>query len=96
MPLLDRLSPEAQAIGAVNTIVRTKGAGLLGENTDWLGIARPLAAALGGGIEVGMAAAHSPHTVSGAALVLGAGGTARAAIYAARRLGLSPVMIWNR
>ena len=33
LPLLDELSPQAQAIGAVNTVVRTKN-GWKGHNTD--------------------------------------------------------------
>jgi pentafunctional AROM polypeptide len=37
IPLLDSVSPAAQAIGAVNTVVKIEGK-LYGDNTDWLGI----------------------------------------------------------
>lgn len=37
MPFLDDISPEARAIGAVNTIVRDKGGRLHGYNTDYFG-----------------------------------------------------------
>lgn len=63
---LDRLSPAAAAIGAVNTI--SAGEGLLtGDNTDAEGFRRDLARTL----------APTP----GAALILGAGGSARAIAY---------------
>ena len=41
VPFLDELSPEAQAIGAVNTIVNANGR-LTGHNTDIAGFAAPL------------------------------------------------------
>lgn len=71
-PLMDELSPQAQAVGAVNTIVcrRTDGeVSLFGDNTDVAGFLealRPYAEGL-----------------QGAALLLfGAGGAARAVAYA--------------
>ncbi len=42
MPYLDEISPEAQRIGAVNTITRTKEGKLRGDNTDYYGLARML------------------------------------------------------
>ncbi|KAJ7768294.1 Shikimate dehydrogenase [Mycena metata] len=87
IPLLDKLSPAAEAIGAVNTIipVRTDGTNriLYGENTDWLGIRHSILSRVPSG---------SIH----AALVIGAGGTARAAIYALQSLGAAKVYIYNR
>ncbi len=71
MPLLDRLSPAARAIGAANTLV-LRGGELLGENTDAPGFLVDLHTRLG---------AHLPRG-SGRALVLGAGGSARAVVYA--------------
>src|SRR5699024_9096309 len=41
LALLDELSPEAQLIGAVNTIVNDQGK-LIGHNTDGLGFMRSL------------------------------------------------------
>ncbi|KAJ6447913.1 EPSP synthase-domain-containing protein, partial [Mycena vitilis] len=87
IPLLDKLSPAAEAIGAVNTIipVRTDGTNriLYGDNTDWLGIRRCVQSRVHAG---------SIH----AALVIGAGGTARAAIYALHSLGAKTIYLFNR
>lgn len=90
MPHLDELSDAAERIGAVNTvIVDTSGDGRTlrrGDNTDWIGIYNPLKARLGG---------DASSIKGGAALILGAGGTARAAAYAATQLGLERVY-YNR
>jgi pentafunctional AROM polypeptide len=105
--LCDWVSEEARGIGAVNTVVRGEG-GLRGDNTDWLGIERPLDAVMQGG-----ETAHNTHDSSNSnnnthtptdrvsrgssvMLVLGAGGTARAAVLAARKLGLAGVVVANR
>jgi shikimate 5-dehydrogenase len=92
IPSLDRLGGEAAAIGAVNTVVRTSAGELVGENTDYLGILYPVKAAL-----QRRRSRQEPvdREKMGIALVVGAGGTARAAAFAARELGLG-VFIWNR
>ena len=86
MQLLDEVAPDAQVIGAVNTIVpRAREDGtvaLVGENTDWRAIEA-------------LARRHlhdAPHT----ALVIGAGGSARAALYAMHKLGASRILLFNR
>nr|GAT58910.1 predicted protein [Mycena chlorophos] len=85
IPLLDKLSPAAEAIGAVNTIipVRTDKNNriLYGDNTDWLGMRQAIQSRVG--------------TIH-AALVIGAGGTARAAIYALHSLGAKKIYLFNR
>jgi shikimate dehydrogenase len=68
--LVDHREPAADAIGAVNT-VWYEGDALVGGNTDWLGIVLSLDA-----IHPGWDA--SP----GKVVVLGAGGSARASVYA--------------
>jgi shikimate dehydrogenase len=78
--LLDDLTPAARAIGAVNTIVQRNGK-LSGDNTDAPGL---LAA---------LADADAPK--GGLSVVLGAGGAARAAVYALRGAG-HEVLIVNR
>jgi len=89
IPLLDKLSPAAEALGAVNTIipVSTTPDGssriLYGDNTDWIGIRESVQSRLSSG-------------VIEAALVIGAGGTARAAIYALHVLGAQRIYIFNR
>ncbi|MBN2139992.1 MAG: shikimate dehydrogenase [Desulfovibrionaceae bacterium] len=80
MALLDGLGPRAEAVGAVNTIFWRRDE-LLGENTDVLGIAGPLR---GLGLKVGTA------------LVLGAGGAARAAVAGLRELGAKRILVANR
>jgi shikimate dehydrogenase len=68
LPYLDRTTADAQAIGAVNTI-QVEGEVLLGDNTDGAGFLADLRA---GGFE----------PAGQRALVLGAGGGARAVVYA--------------
>ncbi len=79
--LCDRLSPAAQALGAVNTIVLGPSE-TFGANTDGAGGVGALEAALGD--------ARGKRV-----LVLGAGPTARAVVYALAHAGVI-VTVWNR
>jgi len=79
IPLLDELTPSAKAIGAVNTVKRTRN-GYLGFNTDIEGVVKPLLRVRGGG------------SIKRAA-VLGAGGAARAFVGAMNRLGCRHVYV---
>ena len=72
LPLLDELTLAAGAIGAVNTIIN-RGGRLIGDNTDAPGFLAALQVAGDSG--------------QGAAVVLGAGGAARAAVWALRSHG---------
>src|SRR5690606_33956774 len=81
VPLLDELRPTARRLGAVNTIVR-EGDRLVGENTDLAGFARALDA-------LGVFGAGTT------AVVLGAGGAARAVVAALRDRGAT-VLVANR
>lgn len=83
MRFMGGLSPAARSIGAVNTIV-PQGNNLYGENTDWRGMCNVLVRHRG------------PKPLSGSGLVVGAGGTARAAVYALHYLGLTPIYLVNR
>ena len=67
LPFLDALSEEAQAAGAVNTIVRG-GDRLTGHNTDVEGFLAPLRP-------------YAPRLAGAQMVLLGAGGAARAAAY---------------
>jgi shikimate dehydrogenase len=80
LALADLASDEARAIGAANTLTLRAGE-LVAENTDWLGVTRTLE-------PFGPWAGKS-------ATVLGAGGAARAVVYALGRLGLE-VTVVNR
>lgn len=73
MPFLDEVEPVARAIGAVNTLVRA-GDRWVGTNTDAAGLLRALQEA------------QAP-VRDARAVVLGAGGAARAAVYALLEAG---------
>eukprot|EP00668_Euglena_longa_P033180 GGOE01042710.1.p1 GENE.GGOE01042710.1~~GGOE01042710.1.p1 ORF type:complete len:1501 (+),score=423.57 GGOE01042710.1:568-4503(+) len=79
------MSPAAAAIGAINTIVPQPDGTLYGDNTDWLAM-RDL-------VRRRLEAAKRHGTVG---IVLGAGGTARAAMYVLKELGLTQFYIHNR
>jgi pentafunctional AROM polypeptide len=91
MPLLNSIYDEAQIIGAVNTIIPVPSADptqppqLIGRNTDWLGIVHCLRQE---------GAFGSSGTESG--VVVGGGGTARAAIYALHSMGYAPIYLLGR
>ncbi|GKY96068.1 hypothetical protein MPSEU_000567000 [Mayamaea pseudoterrestris] len=86
MPYVDILSDAAKEIGSVNTLLTREvfedGEGfqrvLYGDNTDWKGIYNPLKRLLGNNVR----------SSCDYALILGAGGTARAAAYVVKKLGL--------
>lgn len=79
LPLLDEVSPEAAAIGAVNTVLIDNGR-TVGHNTDWTGFAKSLQFGL-------------PGVDLGTVLVLGAGGAGAAVCYALLRLGAGHVIV---
>ncbi|MBE5804821.1 MAG: shikimate dehydrogenase [Clostridiales bacterium] len=81
MPLLDAIDPAAQAIGAVNTVV--KGARVCGHNTDILGFTAMLR-------HYGIDPLDQP------CYVLGGGGTAKTACAALMRMGAKSVTVVSR
>ena len=83
---LRRLSKHAHAIGAINTITSTPS-GPVGDNTDWKGIRTCITRAL---------APENALNANTTALVIGAGGVSRAAIYALNHLGVSKIALVNR
>ncbi|RAL58935.1 hypothetical protein DID88_009226 [Monilinia fructigena] len=93
IPYLDQLSPEGAAIGAINTIYhRISPSGekiLCGTNTDCIGIREALLQNA------------TPSTISSikgsAGMVIGGGGTCRAAVYALKKfLGCEVIYMVNR
>ena len=103
------MSDHAQTIGAINTLIPIRASwdytkpataefwaarnrsgpvlGLYGDNTDWVGLSRCVAQNL------------SPANVVTArttALIVGAGGMARAAFYALVRMGVRQIVLFNR
>jgi shikimate dehydrogenase len=82
--LVDEVEPDAEAIGAVNNVVRTDDGRLVGINTDAPGFRA--------GVELAMG-----RSLSGAAVVVaGAGGAAHAVVFACRQAGAERVTIGNR
>ncbi|TMJ46427.1 MAG: shikimate dehydrogenase [Alphaproteobacteria bacterium] len=81
LELLDELSPGAESIGAVNTIV-VRDRRLIGHNTDTTGFARAVAALV----------SASPH---GAVAIIGAGGVGKAIAFALAGLGVSELRIFD-
>jgi Shikimate 5-dehydrogenase len=95
IPYLDELTDAAKAIGAVNTVIVMQPSTpesskriLVGDNTDWKGIFNPIQRKIG-------TSSQSDTRSNGIALILGGGGTARAAAYAASQLGLDRIY-YNR
>lgn len=87
IPLLDALTPTASAIGAVNTIFMHKDQ-LTGDNTDAAGFLADLRRFFNANV-------HSLHALK-RALILGAGGAARAVVYALLNNGWNVVIAARR
>jgi shikimate dehydrogenase len=83
VPMVDRLTEEAQATGAVDTLTR-EGSRLIGHNTDVIGFRAALDALIG------------RQKMPKAAVIIGAGGGARAAVYAFITAGFQRVIVFNR
>jgi len=83
VPLIDKLTEEAQATGAVNTLTR-EGRRLVGHNTDVPGFVVALDKLVG------------RQKMPRQAVVLGAGGGSRAVVYGLIRAGFQRVVIFNR
>lgn len=80
MDFVDSVTDLGQAVGAVNTLF-WRGGALVGDNTDVEGFCRPLVVR---------------NLAPQAALVLGAGGAARAAVVGLSRLGVARVAVTGR
>ncbi len=83
MEYLDEIAPDAAVIGAVNT-VRRDGDRLIGENTDGKGFLRGLR------VDSGL------HPEGKRAVVLGAGGAARAIVTELALAGVADIVVVNR
>jgi shikimate dehydrogenase len=83
VPMIDRLTEEAQATGAVNTLTR-EGKRLVGHNTDVPGFAAALDKLVG------------RQKMPRQAVVLGAGGGGRAVVYGLIRAGFLRIVVFNR
>lgn len=79
IPYLDALSPDARALGAVNTVVLKDGQ-RIGHNTDWYGFAEGFRRAL-------------PDVRLGRVVQFGAGGAGAAVAHAALTLGVEQLVL---
>jgi shikimate dehydrogenase len=80
LALADRATETARAIGAANTLTFEPDGSIHADNTD----------------APGFLAALNRSAYDRTALVLGAGGTARAVAYALRQAGVRELRVWNR
>jgi shikimate dehydrogenase len=83
VPLIDKMTEEAAATGAVNTLTR-EGRRLVGHNTDVVGFGVALDKLVG------------RQKMPRQAVVLGAGGGARAVVFGLIRQGFQRVVVFNR
>ncbi len=83
VPLVDRLTEEAQATGAVNTLTR-EGRRLIGHNTDVAGF------------DVALDRLVGRQKMPRQAVILGAGGGARAVVFGLIRSGFQRIVVFNR
>jgi shikimate dehydrogenase len=82
LALASSATARAKAIGAANTLLFQSGGGIHADNTDAPAFINALA--------------ERVHVSGIRALVLGAGGTARAAVWALVNAGAKEVLVWNR
>ena len=85
LPLLDEISESAGRIGAVNTLIFGEDGGLRGDNTDGFGFMESL-----------KAGAPTWRAADGPAVILGAGGAARAVAVALLDTGAPGLRLVNR
>ena len=85
MPLLDRIHPDAERIGAVNTVIKQPDGSLEGRNSDAFGFVSALRQG-------------APHWQGkdGPAVILGAGGAARAVVASLVDAGVPELRLINR
>ena len=82
MEYLDNINPRAQSIGAVN-IIMNNGNKLIGNNTDWFGFLMALKK-------------NRIDPANKEVIVLGAGGTAKAILFALKQSGVNKIVLLNR
>ncbi|MFZ4761946.1 MAG: shikimate dehydrogenase [Alphaproteobacteria bacterium] len=82
--LVDRLDDTAKAIGAANTLVVHDNGEIIGYNSDVFGFVENLKSGI------------NSHHLLRRAMVLGAGGAARAVIYGLQSLGVEKIYLANR
>ncbi len=84
MPLCHKLTIHAKRVGAVNTIWVDNGV-IWGDNSDWWGFNQNI-----------LHNTHFKKITRRSAIILGAGGSARAVVYGLIKLGFSQIILLNR
>lgn len=85
LDVVDRLTDRAHRIGAVNTVIIGEDGEMLGDNTDGFGFVEHLQSSI-----------HGWKPAAGPAVVLGAGGAARAIVVALLEAGVPQIRLVNR
>ena len=83
IPLLYKINKQAKLIGAVNCVTK-KTNKALGSNTDWVGFKNSVFLS------------NNIKQKKTKALIVGYGGSAKAALYALDKIGYTDVVLWNR
>jgi len=82
MEVVDQVSPEALAIGAINTIYK-RGEQVLGDNTDWNGFLKPIEP-------------YRDVLEGERAVIFGTGGATKAIIFALQHIGMQEIILVSR
>ena len=90
IPMISEIDNHSKSIGAVNCITKINSI-ISGSNTDWLGIKNSLL-----WLEKQKKYKQTPKNKKKIAVLIGYGGSAKAAIYALEKLGFSKILLWNR
>ena len=92
IPHLDDVTPEVKLIGACNTVIPRRSSDgavrLLGANTD--------APAMHALLEMHLRPDHEFDRTKSVGLVIGAGGTSRAAVWTLHAFGVKTIYLYNR
>lgn len=85
----ENVSVSALSIGALNTLAKKDDGRITGDNTDWIGIKNSI-------IKRKTFKKQELNDSKIAGVILGAGGTSRAAIFALKELRINCIRVWNR
>ncbi|MCL2388413.1 MAG: shikimate kinase [Defluviitaleaceae bacterium] len=97
LPFCAEISPVAQEIGSVNTIIRRTDGSLYGHNTDATGFKRVACAAIGNPYTKPHTRLDSTNRVTGKkVIILGNGGSSLSVIHVMRELGASEIIVVGR
>ena len=88
IPHLSEIDEHSLSIGAVNCVTKTKSK-IIGKNTDWLGFKNSI-------FWLENKKPYSLNIKKNTAIVIGYGGSAKATIYALKKIGYKIIKVFNR